>query len=973
MSDVFDLHAQTLSTLREAAGDGPLPAPPSGFIRAWVEEAVSWAEPARGREVVAHYAQRSPEAWVRRFYGGSAPVTELVRLDLRQAEVPRLRAALAALFAGARAAGLSPESVWGVPDVAAWLEARPRILDLHAGAFFGCCQPMISLGPLEQAALEASVDAGWGVASWLDVRLAGHVVHEQAHGPARAWRGGPGSWILHEAAGAVVNHAIRAEHVFARRPGEPVLGLRHAMVLGQAMIDAVGEAAVWRLALAGADPTAEIGRRSGHALAAADWQIWCRSDRLAFMPSHRRMLSWAKLFEVSRTPSLCPELDRLEDAARVTPDLALGLPDLHDLADAVPWTQVPAWHSPLEVSHREGLRVAVASMFQVERMQPDLQAVPADPPGGVLRVDVGACALRAEVRRDGAHGLAAVWRLPPPLCRALASRGLAQLTIRRASLAHEAEIVDRLWDLAHGTRGLPADHEVAVGPAARGDRTEVVVAASSSQLHHVDPVVAVGSCFAGHIGERLARDLFDVHLHPFGILYDPVSVSRATSWVCRDTPLPESLWFFAHGRWHSPLHHTDLSHPDKAHAVSRAQRLLSAARTVRGRSSWLWTWGTAWVWEDAKTGEVVANCHGLPESRFRRRLLSVDEVVQQARAALDVLRAQVREAQVVLTVSPIRHLSHGVTDNQRSKATLLLAATALAEAHAEVRYFPAYEIVVDELRDYRWYDPDLVHVTPVAADQVYARFLDAHVAPASRDLARAVAVATHDLVAVPRDPVRRARRLEVLREALADLPRAPALPWPHRTQVGVDHALRAARALWDGDAPDPVPVEVLVTTPTTPPPAEVDLVQDYREALELGRYIAWDRLEAWASEVSTAGQRVVDAGGDNRAAWASLEALLDKVDELEDASEVVAPLAGPLVQMIAREAARAGSRASTAQDLATLLCQHVPRGHVVWPAEVGVDVTDVADALEARLRQREASGRTVSPLLRELLGRLRVG
>lgn len=971
MHRLYALHAQAI-----AGVEGPAPLPPSPFLQAWIGAAIARVDEARATRVVEHYGRVCPEDWLQRFYGSPPAVQELVRLDLRTARVPRLRAALARLFEGARRAGVG--ELFGCRTVAELLDRAPRIIELHPLAFFGCCQPMVSLGPPEQAAIARQADEGWRLDELLDLRLAGHVVHELAHGAARGWTGGPTSWLVLEAAAAVVNLGCQPAHVLAERPGEPVLGLRQALVLGRAMADAVGEAAVWRFSLVGEEAASLLGARAAEALTAVERGLWLRSGAAAFVPTHTRIVSWAKLLDVARA-GLLPDGD---------PEALL------DAADAVPWSALPASGDPAAVGE------ALAALSQVERLQPDLQVCPSDPPDGRLVLDVEACALLCGPRRDDAHGLPTAWRAPPSLCRALAAQGLTRVELRGVTVEARRAAVDGLLRLAaEGGDGL-----LELRPDAP-ERTAVRVDPSDRQLHHTDAVVALGSCFATHIGARLAESGFEVHDSPLGILYDPLSVARALELVA-GAPLPDDLLFFAHGRWHSPWHHTDLSHPERAVAWAEMTRRLAAAQAARARG-WLLTWGTAWVWEDA--GGVVANCHGLPAERYRRRLLGVEEIVARWAPLVAGLDA------VILTVSPIRHARTGLVENQRSKATLHLAAQLLAERCPQVRYFPAYEIVIDELRDYRWFGADLVHLSEPAIEVVWERFLGAFVAPASRALARGLRAAGRALVAAPHDPVRRLRALDALSGQLDALPTAPALPRPTQLRAAVaaqraaaeqllgvavsaarvageavDGPARAAggalrvapvaREVVDGPArpaaervlaPAPGEPEDQVVLPISAEDPIARALAGLQRALRPGVFVDWDELAAWAADVRAAVETLAALRA-HQAAWRAMEALLAKAGELADPNEALPPLTEPLLAAIFGTE----GRPDAVQALYELLRTQVPRGLLDARAETLVlarpaDLRALAGLLSAEHERRRREGGRPPARLSELLERVR--
>lgn len=236
----------------------------------------------------------------------------------------------------------------------------------------------------------------------------------------------------------------------------------------------------------------------------------------------------------------------------------------------------------------------------------------------------------------------------------------------------------------------------------------------------------LGSCFATNIGARLAAVKFRCDVNPYGVLYNPLSISAALRRIVSGESYGPGELFQYQGCWHSPMHHGDFSAPVREEALERINaRLRQAHGELEGLDYLLLTWGTAWVYEDRATGQVVGNCHKRPETDFTRRRLSVAEVVQDYVSLLSGLFARNSRLRVVLTVSPIRHVRDGLHANQLSKSVLLLAAEQLQEAFPEkVYYFPAYELLVDELRDYRFYADDLAHPSAMAVDYVWERFTD---------------------------------------------------------------------------------------------------------------------------------------------------------------------------------------------------------------------------------------------------------
>ncbi len=238
----------------------------------------------------------------------------------------------------------------------------------------------------------------------------------------------------------------------------------------------------------------------------------------------------------------------------------------------------------------------------------------------------------------------------------------------------------------------------------------------------------MGSCFAENMGMRMKRLHFPVMLNPFGILYNPLSMADALRRCLDCKEIDETVLFCHDGLWHSWLHHGAFSQSDKMRCLSACNTAIREAHAFLQRCrTMVLTFGSAWCYLTTYEGfsGVVANCHKVPASRFHLRLVSVEEMVEAWRPLLKrLLDGGMR---IVLTVSPVRHGAYGAHGNQLGKAVLLLALEKLVSelspaTDGTLAYFPAYEIVMDELRDYRFYADDLLHPSTMAEEIVWQRF-----------------------------------------------------------------------------------------------------------------------------------------------------------------------------------------------------------------------------------------------------------
>ncbi len=271
-------------------------------------------------------------------------------------------------------------------------------------------------------------------------------------------------------------------------------------------------------------------------------------------------------------------------------------------------------------------------------------------------------------------------------------------------------------------------------------RTPIEIPQAQQKLSYNDRFLLLGSCFSDNITQKLTEHAFSVIGNPFGTLYNPLSIAKMLE-ILTHTSFSNLPYLFHEGLWHSFLHHGRFSHAERnvfeqniADSIQLGQKAIQEANVI------IVTFGTAWVYE--REGEVVSNCHKLPEKEFTRRRLTVDEIVAVWQPIIEKFIGQ--RKRIIFTVSPIRHKRDGFHENQISKATLLLAIEALQRDFSSfiirgsdgVAYFPAYEIVLDELRDYRFFTEDMVHPSQMAIDYIWERFSDTYFSAATRETMR---------------------------------------------------------------------------------------------------------------------------------------------------------------------------------------------------------------------------------------------
>lgn len=255
--------------------------------------------------------------------------------------------------------------------------------------------------------------------------------------------------------------------------------------------------------------------------------------------------------------------------------------------------------------------------------------------------------------------------------------------------------------------------------------TEIKIQEFPWKLDHSKSMMMMGSCFTENIGQKLLDLKFSVDMNPFGIIYNPISIANSLKILLEKRVFIESDLFYDHGMWNSFSHHSRFSDADSKKALEKINDRITFSHDFLRKTDFLViTFGTAWVYEWKKSGQVVSNCHKVPAAEFMRFRLGVYQILEVYRELLEEIWKFNPNLKVVFTVSPNRHWKDGAVENQVSKATLLLAIDGLIKGFGETScgYFPAYEIMMDELRDYRFYAEDMLHLSPVAIEHIYNRF-----------------------------------------------------------------------------------------------------------------------------------------------------------------------------------------------------------------------------------------------------------
>lgn len=258
--------------------------------------------------------------------------------------------------------------------------------------------------------------------------------------------------------------------------------------------------------------------------------------------------------------------------------------------------------------------------------------------------------------------------------------------------------------------------------------TKVPVKTYEFPINYSAKLLLLGSCFAENMGEKFVYFKFQTTINPFGIIFNPLSIEKLVKRAVNRINFTEADVFFHNDLWHSYDVHSECSHSDKEILLKNLNAALEAMhRQIAEVSHIVITYGTSWVYQLKTTGEIVANCHKVPQSEFSKEILSPESIAQSIQNTMNLIRQINPEVKFIFTISPVRHTKDGFPENQRSKAHLMTAVHASVLDNASSNYFPSYEIMMDELRDYRFYADDMLHPSQIAIDYIWIRFFENYV------------------------------------------------------------------------------------------------------------------------------------------------------------------------------------------------------------------------------------------------------
>jgi GSCFA family len=268
-------------------------------------------------------------------------------------------------------------------------------------------------------------------------------------------------------------------------------------------------------------------------------------------------------------------------------------------------------------------------------------------------------------------------------------------------------------------------------------RTWLKPGVSKHTLTLTASMVTVGSCFAEAMGTRLAMHKIKTLNNPFGVIYNPYSIHKAIKYALFNEVIPELTFLESDGIELSYDFHSSIFGSDRASLRKTLTNIIGASHHfIKGAGTMILTYGTAWVYERKDGGEIVANCHKMPSDHFNRSLLTEQKITESFQELYTHLKSFNPRCAIILSVSPVRHMKETIEGNSVSKAVLRSACNRISSNYPDVDYFPAFEIMIDDLRDYRFYQRDMVHPTEEAEDYIWDIFIERYFDAATMEFFR---------------------------------------------------------------------------------------------------------------------------------------------------------------------------------------------------------------------------------------------
>ena len=271
-------------------------------------------------------------------------------------------------------------------------------------------------------------------------------------------------------------------------------------------------------------------------------------------------------------------------------------------------------------------------------------------------------------------------------------------------------------------------------------RTQIPLSKTDNPINYNSKLISIGSCFAENMAAKFDYFKFQNETNPFGIIFNPVSIERVIERVVKQESFTEKDVFFYNERWHCYEAHSDLSNTDREELLETLNKAIEVThKNLIEATHIIITYGTSWIYRNTERGEIVANCHKVPQKQFSKELLPVDFIQKSIQNTINLIETLNSNINFIFTISPVRHIKDGFIENQLSKSHLFTALHKTINYQLPtLNYFPSYEIMMDELRDYRFYKEDMLHPNQVAIDFIWHKFSENYISQESISLMQEV-------------------------------------------------------------------------------------------------------------------------------------------------------------------------------------------------------------------------------------------
>ncbi|WP_264536463.1 GSCFA domain-containing protein [Flavobacterium sp. N1736] len=267
-------------------------------------------------------------------------------------------------------------------------------------------------------------------------------------------------------------------------------------------------------------------------------------------------------------------------------------------------------------------------------------------------------------------------------------------------------------------------------------RTQIPLSKTNNPIDYNSKVISFGSCFAENMADKFDYFKFQNKTNPFGIIFNPVSIEKIIERTVQEKWFTEKDVFFHNERWHCFEVHSDLSNSDRQELLETLNKAISeTSKKLKEATHIIITYGTSWIYRNIESDQIVANCHKVPQKQFSKELLPVDVIEKSIQNTIHLIQTINPEIDFIFTISPVRHIKDGFVENQLSKSHLFAAlhfnlsrSFGTKTNNIKLEYFPSYEIMMDELRDYRFYAEDMLHPNQVAIDFIWHKFSENYIA-----------------------------------------------------------------------------------------------------------------------------------------------------------------------------------------------------------------------------------------------------